>query len=412
MKRLIILPILFISVNMYAQFTLSGEIRPRSEFRHGYKQLPTDDTLSAFHISQRTRLNFEYENDNIKSKISFQDVRLWGDEKFKTDNPGFGLKEAWLDYKMGESFSIKLGRQTLKYDNQRILAGSNWNQVGASHDAIVLKFNKSGFEFHVGSSFNQTTAHNFGTDYDKTDYYKTMNLLWLKKETKFVDFSTLNIIDGYQKEGTTNTLYVRGTSSLGFDFKLNPVKISMRGFYQYGKTKTGMDISSWLTMIDLSYKINDNILLTAGNQIFSGDNNENPDDKYNSFDIMYGSKHKYNGLIDYFNTPKTSGYSGLIDTHLGLKAKITKKITLNAVYHYFMLQNKFIDNGTVINKSLASEIDIFAGIKLRKQIDILVGYSLLKGTNSLEIIQGGGNSDNIGNFAYIQFTYKPVFLNK
>ncbi len=412
MKRLIILPILFVSVNIYAQFMLSGEIRPRAEFRHGCKKLPADDTLSAFHISQRTRLNFEYEDDNIKSKISFQDIRLWGDEKFKTDKPGFSLKEAWLDYFIGENFSIKLGRQTLKYDNQRILAASNWNQVSAAHDALLIKYEKSGFEVHLGSSFNQTKIHNFGTDYERTDYYKTMNFFWLKKETKYVDVSTLSIIDGYQKENTTNTLYVRGTSSLGFDFKLSSLKISLRGFYQYGKTKTGSDISSWMTMTDISYKITDNFSLNAGNQILSGDNNKNPDEIYNSFDIMYGSKHKYNGLIDYFSTPVTTGNSGLIDSYIGIKANIGKRLSLNADYHYFMLQNNYIDNAAVINKSLASEVDIFLSVKLKKNVTILLGYSLLKGTKSLEIIQECGNSDNLANFAYIQFTYKPVFLKK
>ncbi|HSD09159.1 MAG TPA: hypothetical protein VLC96_18095, partial [Flavobacterium sp.] len=40
-----------------AQFTASGQFRPRTEFRDGYSTLQTKDAETAVFTSQRTRLN-------------------------------------------------------------------------------------------------------------------------------------------------------------------------------------------------------------------------------------------------------------------------------------------------------------------------------------------------------------------
>ena len=46
--------------NTFAQFTMSGEIRPRMEYLHGYKNLADSSTKAITSTSQRTRLNFDY----------------------------------------------------------------------------------------------------------------------------------------------------------------------------------------------------------------------------------------------------------------------------------------------------------------------------------------------------------------
>ena len=51
---------------MAQEVTLSGEIRPRFEYRHGYKTLSADGAKAASFISQRTRLNGFFANENFK----------------------------------------------------------------------------------------------------------------------------------------------------------------------------------------------------------------------------------------------------------------------------------------------------------------------------------------------------------
>ena len=61
-----------------AQFSLSGEIRPRAEFRNGFKTLNTETSSPAFFVEQRTRLNFGYAKEKLSFKVSLQDIRTWG----------------------------------------------------------------------------------------------------------------------------------------------------------------------------------------------------------------------------------------------------------------------------------------------------------------------------------------------
>src|SRR4051812_35039792 len=40
--------------------TISVDMRTRTEFRHGYRNIPLKDTAPSFFINQRTRLNFDF----------------------------------------------------------------------------------------------------------------------------------------------------------------------------------------------------------------------------------------------------------------------------------------------------------------------------------------------------------------
>lgn len=46
-----------------AQFTLDGEFRPRTELRHGFGSLITEDADAGFGVSTRLRLNAGYTID-------------------------------------------------------------------------------------------------------------------------------------------------------------------------------------------------------------------------------------------------------------------------------------------------------------------------------------------------------------
>ena len=69
-KGLLLFTVIFLSSELFGQFTLSGEFRPRAEFRHGYKTLSASDAEAAFFTSQRTRLNLYYTTDNFKVGFS------------------------------------------------------------------------------------------------------------------------------------------------------------------------------------------------------------------------------------------------------------------------------------------------------------------------------------------------------
>jgi hypothetical protein len=137
---------LLLSTNAAAQtFELSGQIRPRAEYRHGYRSLIGDNVKPAFAVSQRTRLNLNYFSKQFNSVISIQDVRIWGDvaSANKSDINGLMVHQAWGELFVTQKFSIKAGRQTISCDDQRIFGNSDWTQQSRSHDALLIKYTQS-----------------------------------------------------------------------------------------------------------------------------------------------------------------------------------------------------------------------------------------------------------------------------
>ncbi|MDZ7693048.1 MAG: hypothetical protein U5K69_18325 [Balneolaceae bacterium] len=100
------------------QFTLSGELRPRTELRHGYKTLPAEGAEAAFFTEQRSRLNLDYSKDLYEIGLSVQDVRIWGSQSQLNKTDGrFSVHQAWGQVNFNETFSLKAGRQELVYDD-------------------------------------------------------------------------------------------------------------------------------------------------------------------------------------------------------------------------------------------------------------------------------------------------------
>ena len=141
----------------FAQVKISAEVRPRAEYRHGFKSLATTDMDNAFFVDQRSRLNFEFDQDRIQMKIVLQDVRTWGSQSQLVNNEDFGasIHEAWGLARLNDNWGFKFGRQELVYDDHRILGNVGWAQQARSHDAAVLQYRNGKLKLDVGSAFNQ-----------------------------------------------------------------------------------------------------------------------------------------------------------------------------------------------------------------------------------------------------------------
>ena len=156
-----------------AQFTVSGQVRTRTEMRNGQGNPQVRDTLAALFTSQRTRLNFGYSGYRFKLFSAIQDVRVWGQDASTinrtTSDPldGLLIHEAWAEIslvdtgKVIKNFSLKIGRQELLYDDSRLLGNLDWLQQARHHDMALLKTVHHGWQVDIGYAFNQN-ADGFG----------------------------------------------------------------------------------------------------------------------------------------------------------------------------------------------------------------------------------------------------------
>lgn len=155
-----------------AQFTLTGQVRTRTEIRDGLGNLSATGSKAAAFTSQRTRLAFGYKWDRLTFGMSVQDVRVWGQDASTINNADGSrlmLHEAWgevvlaniadttLKFRLVDNLSLKIGRQELVYDDVRLLGNLDWLQQARRFDAALLKVGHHGWQLDLGGGFNQNS---------------------------------------------------------------------------------------------------------------------------------------------------------------------------------------------------------------------------------------------------------------
>jgi len=415
---------------------VDGEIRPRAEFRNGYKILPLEDANSAFAISQRTRFNAFYSSTTFKAYISMQDIRVWGNVN-QLDAGAynqFGIHQAWGEYFFNESFSFKVGRQELVYDDSRIFGNVGWAQQARAHDLGLFKYEKDNLKLHFGLAFNQKNEALFGTDYYASNSsgvytmnknYKAMQFVWLHTKVGKAGLSLLFLNNGMESvttTGTTNEFKTLYSQTVGARLTptLGPVKLATAFYYQMGKVgNDNASLSALYFALEGNIKAGESTTMITGFEYLSGtslkDKTENPND-LKSFTPLYGTNHKFNGHMDYFFVGNHGNNVGLIDIYATLKHKMNKW-SIFATPHYFRaaadVTEPLVGGGyTNLDKGLGLEIDLGLSYSAQKNMAISLGLSQMFGTETLAHLQGYTSTSNYskgGTWAYLMFTFKPNF---
>ncbi|NOR86484.1 MAG: hypothetical protein GQ527_02630 [Bacteroidales bacterium] len=422
MKRFFLFTLVLFVTTSQAQFTVNAELRTRGEANHGYMNLPTENSETAFFVSQRTRLNFNYKTENFNTYISFQDVRLWGQEdiSFRTgiqsSSIGVDISQAWFDWKFAKNWGLKSGRQDWIYDDGRILINRNWNQVGLSWDAFLLHFDKEDFHFHFGSSINNTFMSFNRDDYilEENPYeeplgyrIKYFNFIWLKFHiSKYLNLSVAEYLASYLAAETSSTYYALSTTTLHLDYHSEKWKILANAFYQYGKTSSSDNGNAYMFTIAANYQVN-KVNMGLGFDYISGEKDGNQ-----AFNIMYGARLKYNGWMNYYITPGSSKNGGLVDLYPNIKYAFHPKHCVYATYHFFWLaQQTDIPLGgdySYLNNNLGGELDISYKYKFDKSFNIQVHFGYYFATETTEFIKNidrGTSTTPI--WTSVMLTYKP-----
>ncbi|NOX85650.1 MAG: hypothetical protein GXO86_06765 [Chlorobi bacterium] len=431
---------IFFSADLLAQtFKITGEIRPRYEFRHGYKTLFPDDAKAANFISQRTRLNGFFSNNTFTAYISLQDVRVWGDvnQLNKGDVYGFSVHQAWAQVKFTKFMSIKVGRMEIIYDDHRIFGNVGWTQQARSHDAAVLKFffgdnNK----IDVGFAYNAMEESLYQVAYTNKNY-KAIQWAYYHGNFGKSGLSVLFLNNGLPYDSDADTTKydekVAYSQTFGARYTFSGKKIKANGafYYQGGKNGKKFDtnhdpkkIQAFYFSANVSFQIGTVFNLGFGGEYLSGTSSQDQaraDRSDFSFTPFYGTNHKFNGWMDYFYVGNYVGKNGLIDVYLPIKFKV-KKWNFGVIPHYFMAAatisayNPDEKKVTDYSSSLGTELDFFVKFALSKSVIIQGGYSQMIATETMQVVKYPDkvNSDfykNGNNWAWVMLTFKPTFYN-
>lgn len=439
-----------------AQLTATGQIRERTELRAGQGTLQKDGDKAGLFTSQRARLNIGFTGYRFKIYTSLQDVRVWGQDASSINrttteaNNGILFHEAWGEIMLADTtstiqnISLKVGRQEISYDDQKVLGGLDWLQQGRRHDAIVFKFANKGWIADVGAAFNQNKELNTGTVYNgvPTAYgagtngigtmYKSFQYAYLGKKFSFGDVSFLFFKDDFNKytsvtSGTpavTTKVYGEGVwsrNTTGFYFNTNPTrKINLTGslYHQGGKDKDGRSISANLASVTSTLQVGRKLFVGPGIDYLSGTDGTKAvtaTSESNLFDPLYGTPHKFWGSMDYFYAANGFGKQGLLNYFFKVKYNAKDNLTFLLDVHAFEAANTLSNGaGGKLDSYLGTELDLLVKYNLTKMINIEAGYSIMKATNSMAsaAVKNITTPDLTPQFAYVMLNIKPNFLAK
>jgi len=396
------------------QFTMSGEVRPRTEFRNGFKTPTTDANKSVLFTEQRSRIYFDYAETKYRFKLSIQDVRIWGENAqiFKQEDGNTYLSEAWGQYFFTPAWSIKMGRQIISYDNQRFFGGLEWAQQGRRHDALLLKYTAGKSKFDIGLAFNNDdTVPEFaylqnpeGNFYDVSGNYKSLIYGWYHTDFTGGALSLLAVNAGYQNADVS----VSNKQTFGAigSFSVGGVKFAGDLYYQTGSFNN-QDVNALLFGLNAGFKV-DQQMVTAGFEFISGKDDDDTSTEITNFSPDFGTNHAFNGLMDYFFVGPANGNVGVTDFYIKTKFSLPKSALVTNL-HYFQTGSTQLDaTGAELSKGMGTELDLVWVKKLQSNVTLNIGFSQLYGTDTLLSLRPGDQKYNT--WGWVMFTFKPTFI--
>jgi len=266
--------------------------------------------------------------------------------------------------------------------------------------------------------------------------YKSLQFLYIAKsfgKTKITGLAVADqfgkyILDSAQNISGGDTGYIFGkrfnqkgvnsrlTTGILVNSMLNQSKtlgLTAGFYYQTGKDRDANKLAAFTSTFGLSF-IQRKFTYTAGWDYVSGNNAFSTSSINHRFDPLYGTPHKFWGLMDYFYAGTGSPAGGLSNPFFKIKyGSSNKRFSAGLDYHYFSLAKDQKDvNGDAVKKYLGSEFDLVTNYALNKFATIEWGFSVMAATHSMEYAKGitPGTASLTGTWSYLMINIKPEFI--
>jgi len=359
-KILSLLIMLLLSISIFAQdIDFTGEIRART---FGDNRDFNSSTSMFGFTELRTRLNANYSaSKRVSGIIQLQDSRIFGQEASTLSNSqNIDIHQAYINF---DNFfklpvDIRVGRTEYILGNERLVGAVDWNNVGRSFDGGTLHININKvkvdlFGFNVDENLMQG---------DSLDNIFTGLIIGFKlfgSHNLDVFGMNQNIYNSESLSRTTTGFYLKGNFNKFFHEAEFAYQL---GDYVDNRNNPGttQDINALYFAYNAGYAFKSKVkpVVGLGVDYLSGDK-DLTDDKYEVFNTMYATNHKFYGYMDYFfDIPLNTYGRGLMDANIKFSIKPWKPFTAKVHFHIFNSTEDFdlISGGK--SKSFGSELDI------------------------------------------------------
>lgn len=409
------------------EFILSAGLLTRGELRAGglagnqpdiVQDASSQKDKAAF-IMERTRLTFGYRRKNVSLLVTGQHAGVWG----QTNNGTFNLYEAWAQYHAPIGLFVKVGRQALSYDDERIIGLSDWTMTGSAHDVLLTGYEGHGHKVHAFFAFNQNAENVSGGTYytNGSKPYKTMQTLWYHYDFPRVPLgvSALFMNSGLQSAVPEDSSVIYQQLA-GTYIKATPGAFTIEGslYFQFGRDVNNIKIRAWMASLRGECKLDDRWTLNAGYDHLSGDRSFPVPGEgqigltqhkvMRGFSPLYGSNHKFYGAMEFFYVRNyiNTFSPGLQTAYAGAEFKPIDKLTLDATYS-FMAATASMTN---CSKPLGHMIEFEATWKVLSDFKVSLGYSYMAGTKTMERLRRT-DKDRQLNWLWLSLNFCPKIFS-
>ncbi len=421
-RSIVLLALITLSLPAFSQlFTVDADLRNRFEYRDGYKKPASELTDPTSIFYQRGRVAFNFKADSFQVHFSFQDARIWGQNGNSSEANSALVHESWLRYWISPSWSFKIGRQAISYDDKRVFDSPDWAMAGKSYDAglAILEMPDNGVVANIGGGINRSSDDIFLTSYTK-DCFRFFTVGYLKKSLgEYSSASLLSFVEGNQKAGDASIIYPLHTFGSNIILSDNSISSDFSVYVQHGENETGATLLAGALALKGTYESAAAGSFYIGGAYYTGTSQSQlAKGKTSSFLRPYGTGHSLHGHMDYFTKLKEMKDGGLIDIYAGYKRKIAAKWVAQLDYHYFSLAEAGFTDALapqgyqeISDKALGSEFDLVISYQLAKSFMVQGGYSLMLQTATTEKLMGVANGA-FSSWAYLSLTFKPRLFEK
>ena len=424
------LVLLIFNSNFSAQnFSIDAHQRNRLEYRDGYRLLASDESKANTLINHRSRLIFNYRDSLVHFRFTPQAGRVWGENWTDMAYNSIHIFESWIALNLAEGLELKLGRQVLRYDDQRILASRDWSLRGASYDAALLKYDKSNTKIHLGAMLNNKRESLFLEFYDYDNSFKYLGFLWAESKLPGgFKMNFINVIDMIQDPAAPEVMYGRNTAGLNLIYDGKSFGFRAGAYHQNGNSYIRLNKDRFEKRQLRAYSYNatawikpeKNTSISANIDVYSGhDWSKEVTDagKFSGFNRILAGGHRNLGFMDYFISMdlREVNSAGIINPFLRLEHVLSNKLKIQATYHYFMLEKENLptpDGFEKADRNLGSEIDLIIKYPLNKMANIEFALMGMFPGETMKQLRSSGTGGRQSYFSYISLVINPGLWRK
>lgn len=406
-----------------SRIEFGGEIRLRPEVRDTTPDLFFRGVDSF--IGQRVRLHAKVNlTDDLTGFVEVQDSRLWGGE-FSTNNSirGVDLHQAYIqaDHFLTPDLSLKIGRQELRYGNERLVGSFDWDFVGRSFDAIKAVYARKGWsadifaarlaDYHDSNILIGPSPSREGEFYfvlPHQEFYGLYMKFLNDNPTHKLEAYGFVLTDNFSRRGEVG----RRTDSTGiYTVGARQEMRSKGGLYYDGEAafQTGHSGPDDHRAFALAGSVGKYFESARKSHFgfeydFATGDGDFQDGKSRAFIDLFPNNHIHYGYIDFL------GWSNMHDFRLNFGFVPASKLSVEADYHKFRLHkgdgvwtgaNGFFfgfDPSGSSGRDLGQELDFTVRFPYKEHMKFLGGYSLFIPGRFARLTR----SSDLSHFSYIE----------